>query len=164
MIAAHFATSEADHRKSDGVVWCVNTDTVRDHLLPESMKSQLKNAKAFVYNVGLLDENFPTLAHFDATDSDERNLLIFLEPPSIDQRIQNQFGILSAMNGSAKSHDAFLHQCSQSHPNLVRRIIIKSSAKAEVRDMLDQNNITERMLFPGLPGLCTWLKRYYGPA
>jgi hypothetical protein len=25
--------------------------------------------------------------------------------------------------------------------------------------MLDYNNINERALFPGLPGLCSWLKR-----
>ena len=40
------------------------------------------------------------------------------------------------------------------HPGLVHRIVISGGAKREVRDMLDQNNINERMLFPGMPGLC----------
>jgi len=47
---------------------------------------------------------------------------------------------------------------------IARKIIIPASLKWEVRDKLDQANINERVLFPGLDGLSRWLKRHYSPA
>jgi hypothetical protein len=49
------------------------------------------------------------------------------------------------------------------HPGLARKIVIPAALKWEIRDKLDQSNVTERVLFPGLEGLTAWLKRHYIP-
>jgi hypothetical protein len=49
------------------------------------------------------------------------------------------------------------------HPELVYRIVVPAALKWEARDKLDQANITERVLFPGLDGLSRVLKQIYTP-
>jgi hypothetical protein len=51
----------------------------------------------------------------------------------------------------------------RAHADLAHKIVIPAKMKWEVRDKLDQANITERVLFPGLDGLSRVLKRYYSP-
>jgi hypothetical protein len=87
------------------------------------------------------------------------NFVLFFEPPSLDARIVNQGAIMSVMPGASLTIDNQLRE----NPHLFRRIVIPRELKWEIRDKLDQDNVTERMLFPGLAGLSLWLKRYYGP-
>jgi hypothetical protein len=87
----------------------------------------------------------------------QKPFVVFFEPPSIDDRIVNQFAFSSVMSHSSAILDEWLGD----HPDIWRKIIIPFELKWEIRDKLDQANITERVLFPGLDGLSRWLKRQY---
>ena len=96
-----------------------------------------------------------TLQDFDSLH--ENDFLVFFEPPSIDDRVVNQFALFSVLSNPKLIVDQWL----ASHKEHVRKIIIPKELKPEVRDKLDQANITERVLFPGLDGLSIWLRRHY---
>jgi hypothetical protein len=155
LVAAHFACSEEAHKSDDGVIWCIHAGILRD------INSVSLKGIAWVYDTRLLENRFSDLTALDSSHALGEVLLLW-EPPSLDQRIASQWGLLSLMNSGQSLHTDFLQTHSPQYPDLVVRIIISSAMKSEARDMLDQNNISERSLFPGLPGLCTWLRRYYG--
>jgi hypothetical protein len=85
--------------------------------------------------------------------------VLFFEPPSIDDRIVNQYALFSVMPDPCARLDDWL----QDHPHMWFKVVIPAELKWEIRDKLDQANITERVLFPGLDGLSRWQKRYYTP-
>jgi hypothetical protein len=85
--------------------------------------------------------------------------VVFLEPPSLDPRIVNQFALFSLMSSPRATLDDWL----ASHAAVARRVVIPAGLKWEIRDKLDQANVNERVLFPGLDGLSRWLTRYYWP-
>jgi hypothetical protein len=87
----------------------------------------------------------------------EEPALLFLEPPSLDQRIVTQYALFSLLTRA----DADMQQWVDRHPDLCKRVVIPAAIKWEIRDKLDQANVTERVLYPGLDGLCRWLRRYY---
>jgi len=156
-VAMHFATANTEKFDIDGVIWKV--DFVRaNRMICEPLKSRLTEEKCNAFTVEMLEESLMSLSDLDTKMKGTQ--LIFFEPPSLDQRIVNQFAFFSVMS----SPTAILDEWLINHPELFRRIIIPKELKWEVRDKLDQANITERVLFPGLDGLAHWLKRHYKPA
>jgi hypothetical protein len=155
-IALHFATANIEHYDCDGVIWAVNY-MLAHHQLPQQLRSKLDDEGANVFTLEMLSESVATLDQLMVLDSE--NFAVFVEPPSIDDRIVNQYGMFSLMPDPTCLFDQWLTQ----HPQLWHKIIIPAELKWEIRDKLDQANITERVLFPGLDGLSVWLKRHYSP-
>ena len=152
-VAAHFATWEEKDFNKDAAIWCV--DVVQSRLLlPGKLMDILSAESAYVFSVEMLDD-YNKLGLFDLLGED---FALFFEPPSLDGRIVNQAAVLSIMAGAHLDMKTLLER----HEHLYRRIIIPKEIKWELRDKLDQDNVTERMLFPGLDGTSRWLKRYYG--
>lgn len=154
-VALHFATEHPRDYSQDGVVWCINF--VEAHkLLPRRLRAILDNEHSNTLTVEMLSE-FPSLSSFDSLSRD--TFVAFIEPPSLDARILNQFALFSMMSNPATSLEHWVTD----HPQLFRRVIVPAELKWEVRDKLDQANINERTLFPDLDGLSRWLERYYLP-
>ena len=163
LVAAHFACGDERYSKDDGIIWCLNAEILRNINIASNPKVTTLKGISWAYDTRLLEDSFADLNALDATSS-AGDMMLLWEPPSLDQRIASQSGLLTIMNNGNVSHDAFMQRHCGQHPDLLIRIVLDTKMKPEVRDMLDQNNITERALFPGLPGLCSWLKRYYGAA
>ncbi|OLE51640.1 MAG: FRG domain-containing protein [Acidobacteria bacterium 13_1_20CM_3_53_8] len=155
-VALHFATADITKFNVDGVVWMVNFFEVHKYL-PATLKAELKGVGGYGFDVEMLSNTFKTLDALDALAPPD--FMIFFEPPSIDDRIVNQYAIFSVMSNPTITFDTWLKK----RPNIFRKVIIPAKLKWEVRDKLDQANVTERVLFPGLDGLSRWLKRNYSP-
>jgi hypothetical protein len=151
-VALHFATQNMEKYDRDGVVWCI--DYTRAHeLLPPPLRAALRAEGADVFTTELLATAAPELADL------EGQFVLFVEPPSFDARIVNQYALFSVVSPAEARLDDWIAE----HSDLTRRVIVPAELKWEVRDKLDQANVTERVLFPGLDGLSRWLARYYRP-
>jgi hypothetical protein len=155
-VAMHFATARLEDFGIDGVIWSVDFAKANE-LIPKELKEVLQDEGSYTFTVDMLKGIATTPAGFDRLAPDP--FVVFFEPPSLDDRIVNQFALFSLMSSATAALDDWLIE----HPELCRKIIIPAAAKWEVRDKLDQANITERVLLPGLDGLSSWLKRYYTP-
>jgi hypothetical protein len=125
-------------------------------LLPKELRHLLEREHSDALTVEMLSR-FESLSAFDSLAREP--FVAFIEPPSLDDRILNQFALFSIVSNPAMGLDDWLAR----HSDLVRRVVIPAELKWEIRDKLDQANINERTLFPGLDGLSRWLERYYLP-
>jgi hypothetical protein len=153
-VALHFATERLDQFGEDGVIWCIDYSQT-NQFLPHQLKALLEEEGSDVFTAEMLNRAATTLQEFDELCT--HDFVAFFEPPSLDSRITNQFALFSLLSNPTTSLARWLVQ----RPGMCRKVLLPAGLKWEVRDKLDQANVTERVLYPGLDGLSQWLKRYY---
>ena len=155
LIALHFALSESDLddlARRDAVIWRIDARDVNRNL-PERYRETLGDA--FVFSMDKLRRVADTLQQYDR-DMAGRAFII-LEPPSLEQRIISQYSFFSVIPQDMEDIERFLAE----RTVRTHKYIIDKSVRWDLRDMLDQFNISERVIYPGLDGLTKWIGRHY---
>jgi hypothetical protein len=152
-VAMHFATNDPRDFEQEGAIWCVDFRRTNERL-PAKLRRVLQGEDVNIFTTELLSTVAGALDDLESLGED---FVVFFEPPSLDERIVNQFALFSLPSTASMSLRSFIEQDERTY----RRIVIPAALKWEIRDKLDQANITERVLFPGLDGLSAWLKRYF---
>lgn len=157
LVGMHFATSGEDlgsMDQHDAVLWKIDINEI-DSLLPEEYQKKLQQESAYLFTIDMLDHTVRDLAQYDGDMGDHG--FVLLEPPSIDQRIINQYSYFSIIPDGMEDIERFLNN----HTSCTVKYVIDKSLKWRIRDMLDQMNVNERTVYPGLDGLSAWIKRHY---
>ncbi|MCV3239098.1 FRG domain-containing protein [Mesorhizobium sp. ZC-5] len=182
LVALHFATDDLERMTDDGVVWSAKIPEVHSKL-PRNLGAELRKEGSYVFTVDMLarlgstdfdvfgvstkdlrragplpPSRITTLDDFDRMKKSP--FALFFEPPSIDDRIVNQFALFSVISDADMPMNKWLNENSSKS----KKTVIPAKIKWEIRDKLDQANITERIIYPGLGGLALWLKRHYSPS
>jgi len=157
LVALHFATTESSLKKldkRDGVVWRIDATELISKL-PPKYKSVLERENTKIFSVDLLKSVVDNTKEYDedmGTDS-----MVTIEPPSIDQRIVNQYAFFSVVPSGITDIEKYLDENTE---HTVKYIIDKS-LRWDVRDILDQMNMSERMIYPGTDGIAKWVARHF---
>ncbi len=157
LIALHFSVTEADMDEMsmhDCAVWRTDIHELHD-LIPEKYRKIAEKYSTTVFSVDMLAEACSSLSQYD--EDMGKSSMLMIEPPSVDVRIVNQYSFFSVIPSEMDDIEAFLNE---STSNTVK-YVIKRDIRWQVRDMLDHQNISERIVYPGLDGLSKWLGRHY---
>ena len=71
--------------------------------------------------------------------------------------IVNQYSFFAAIPSGITDLEAFL----DAHTENTVKYVIDKKLRWELRDILDQMNVNERMIYPGTAGIAKWLARHY---
>lgn len=157
LTSLHFALSEKnldDMDKHDCVVWRVDVNELHQ-MLPEKYQRIMEREQTTVFSLKMLQEACEDPEEYDR-DMLGRSMVI-VEPPSIEQRIINQYSFFSVIPMDMENVVEFLEKCT----NNTVRYVIKKEIRWQIRDLVDQLNMSERIVYPGLDGLSRWLARHF---
>ena len=157
LVALHFANAEGDLKnldQHDAVVWRIDARELNEKL-PEKYKAALSKNGTFIFSLSNLEQVVKSIEEYDI-DMGEK-ALVTVEPPSIDQRIVNQYSFFTVVPTGIGELEDYL----EANTNNTVKYIIDKSIRWDLRDILDQLNMNERMIYPGLDGITKWLARHY---
>ena len=157
LVALHFSVSEENLENMamhDCMVWRIDINELHA-LLPEKYQAIMRQNKVEVFSVDMLTQAASSLTQYDA-DMGQKSMVV-IEPPSINQRIVNQYAFFSIIPLEMEDVEAFLDR----HTEHTVKYVIDRDLRWRVRDMLDQLNMSERIVYPGLDGLSKWIARHY---
>ena len=154
LVAAHFATVDIDHYDKDGVIYAID---LKDSIstLPKCLKDEITKTNSHTFSIAMLDRHVETLGDLERLS--KKPFFLFYEPGSDDNRMINQYSLFSICSDPKYTIADLL----KGKKNSMYKIIIPKEIKLEIRDKLDYINITERVIFPGLDSVCSWISRRY---
>ena len=157
LVALHFAIiirTKTD-KIEDSALWALKISEIND-TLPPQYRIALDKTRGTLFTLELIKSLADDIKQYDSEMSSRA--FIALEPPSLDERIINQYALFTLLPKGIPSMEEYIKNSDVIH---AIKIIIPKEIHWELRSMLDRININERVLFPGLDGLSQWLKRYY---
>ena len=157
LVGLHFATIEGnmdDMDAHDSVVWRIDVKELH-RMLPPKYQEIMRRSQNTVFSLKMLQDSCQSPKEYDADMGGKAMLVV--EPPSIEQRIINQYSFFTVVPLDIVNLVDFLNNYTE---NTVK-YVIKKELRWRVRDLLDQLNISERIIYPGLDGVSSWLARHY---
>ena len=154
LVAAHFATENIYMYDHDGAIYCMDLKEGERHL-PLCLKKELAASCAQSFTMAMLQRHAENLEELEALS--ENAFFLFYEPASQSNRMSNQYALFSICSKKEYSITDLIDM----EDTTLYKIIIPKTVKLEIRDKLDYINISERLIYPGLDGICSWITRRY---
>ncbi|MBR3099592.1 MAG: FRG domain-containing protein [Clostridia bacterium] len=157
LVGLHFAVSEenlAEMEEHDCMVWRIDMQELYS-LLPARYRSAVNRVQSTIFTLDMLGELTGSLNQYDIDMGNQS--MVVVEPPSINSRIINQYSFFSIVPMEMTDIEKFLNDRTEH----TIKYVIDRKLRWRVRDMLDQLNMSERIIYPGLDGLSKWIARHY---
>lgn len=157
LTALHFANSEVNLDKlgkRDCVIWRIDCEEL-NRKLPQKYRAVLSQKKTLFFNIDTLSSVVDGVESYDRDMGSDS--LVCLEPPSIDQRIVGQFAFFTIIPKGINNLEDFLEE----HSDNTYKYVISKDLRWNLRDLLDEFNINERLIYPGVDGIAKWVSRHY---
>ena len=131
-VALHFATADWPGSCTNAAVWALNFNSIKKWL-PRKLTGKLAQLGVSVFTTAELAEVLSSPQDLQSLEDEGKGeFLVLFEPPSLDDRIVNQYAALSALSRA----DTMLEDWLSDKPGVCQKFIIPCSLKATIRERL----------------------------